>query len=197
VGSLVLNSTGRVPVTNGLGLENIGIEVSRTGIVTANDGKTNIPGVWACGDVTGRCPLAHAATREGIVAINNMFGVSDHMRYNAIPWVIYTSPEVAGVGATEDQMKEEGINYKKTIMPMGIAGRFLVEHEGKSGTVKVLYGAEYGEILGVHIIGADCSEMIFGAAMMIETEMRIDDIKEIVFPHPTVSEAIKETIIHN
>jgi len=196
-GTIILNATGRRPVTKGIGLETIGVEISRKGIVTSEEGKTNIPGVWACGDVTGRCLLAHAATREGIVAVKNMFGKRDRMRYKAIPSVVYTNPEVAGVGKSEDQLKEEEIPYKKSTMPMGVAGRFLVENAGKSGTVKVLTGEEYGEILGVHMIGGVCSEMIYGAAMMVEMEMRVEDLAEIVFPHPTVSEALKETILHS
>jgi len=194
-GTYILNATGRSPVIENLGLEELGVDFSRQGIVTSDEGKTNIPGIWACGDVTGRCLLAHVATREGLVAVNNMFGKKEKMRYDAIPWVIYTSPEVAGVGKTEEQLKAEDIDYKKSVMPMGIAGRFMVENEKKSGAVKVLAGKKYGEILGVHMIGADCSEMIFGAAMMVETQMRLEDIREIIFPHPTVSEALKETIL--
>jgi len=192
----ILNATGRSPVTDGLGLEKAGVDFSRAGIVASDEGKTNIPGIWACGDVTGRCLLAHAATREGIVAVNNMFGKKDLMRYSAVPGVIYTHPEVACVGKTEAQLKEENIPFRKSVMPMAIAGRFMVENDGAAGTVKVLAGQDHGEILGVHMIGQGCSELIFGAAMMMETEMRVDDVKEIIFPHPTVSEALKETVAH-
>ena len=97
--------------------------------------------------------LAHAATREGIVAVNNMFGKKDRIRYQAIPSVIYTHPEVASVGRTEEELKAQGIEYKKSVVPMAVAGRFLVENEGGTGMVKVLAGARYGEILGVHAIG--------------------------------------------
>jgi dihydrolipoamide dehydrogenase len=192
----ILNATGRKPVMDGLGLENAGIEASPRGIAADDTGRTNIPGIWACGDVTGRCQLAHAATREGLVAVVNMFGGKQKIRYNATPSVVYTNPEVASCGKTEEQLTKEGIAFKKSTMPMGVAGRFLIEYEGESGTIKVLTGAEHGEILGVHMIGGPAGEHIFGAAMMIEQELRVKDLFEIVFPHPTISEALKEAILH-
>jgi dihydrolipoamide dehydrogenase len=139
--------------------------------------------------------LAHAATREGIVAVNNMFGKKDRIRYHAIPAVIYTHPEVASVGRTEEDLKSLGMEYKKSVVPMAVAGRFLVENEGGTGLVKVLAGARYGEILGVHAIGDGSSEFIVAAAVMVETEMCVADASEIVFPHPTVSEALREAIL--
>src|SRR6185295_19051880 len=142
--------------------------------------------------VTGRRMLAHAATREGIVAVNNMFGMPDRIRYGAIPAVIYTHPEVASVGKTEEELKADGTEYKKSVVPMAVAGRFLIENEGGTGLVKVLTGAKYGEILGVHAIGDASSEFIVAAAAMVETEMSAAQASEIVFPHPTVSEALRE-----
>ncbi len=195
-GTYILNATGRMPVTDGLGLEAVGVETDRRNVKTDAFGKTNVPGIWACGDVTGRCLLAHSATREGIVAVNNMFGKPDRMRFDAIPSVIYTHPEVASVGPTEDQLKEAGVAYKKVSLPMAIAGRFMVEYEGHSGTVKALVGEEYNQVLAVHMIGGACGEFIASAAAMVELELCVDDVREIVFPHPTVSEALKETIIH-
>ena len=192
---LILNATGRAPVVDGLGLEQAGVDFDRHGIKTSDEGKTNVPGIWACGDVTGRCLLAHAATREGIVAVNNMFGRRDRIRYEAIPAVIYTHPEVASVGKTEEELTEAGIDYRKSVVPMAVAGRFLVEHESASGLVKVLAGARYGEILGIHAIGDPASEFIVAAAAMIEMEMCVEDAAQIVFPHPTVSEAMKEAIL--
>jgi dihydrolipoamide dehydrogenase len=191
----ILNATGRAPVVDGLGLEEVGVDFSPKGVRTSELGKTNVAGVWACGDVTGRRMLAHAATREGIVAVNNMFGKKDRIRYQAIPAVVYTHPEVAAVGRTEEELKALGIEYKKSVVPMAIAGRFLVEHEGGTGMVKVLAGARFGEILGVHAIGDASSEFIVAAAIMVETEMCVSDIGEIVFPHPTVSEALREAIL--
>jgi dihydrolipoamide dehydrogenase len=191
----VLNATGRTAAVRNLGLEEAGVDFGPRGIKTSEQGKTNIPGIWACGDVTGRRMLAHAATREGIVAVNNMFGKKDRIRYSAIPAVIYTHPEVASVGKTEEELKSDGIEYKKSMVPMAVAGRFLIENEGGSGFVKVLTGAKYGQILGVHAIGDASSEFIVAAAAMVETEMRVAEASEIVFPHPTVSEALREAII--
>ncbi len=191
----VLNATGRSPVVEGIGLEAAGVDFSHKGIKTSDRGRTNVPGVWACGDVTGRRLLAHAATREGQVAVSNMFGGDERIRYDAIPSVIYTHPEAASVGKTEEELKAQGIEYRKSTVPMAIAGRFLIENPGGSGIVKVLVGARYGEILGVHVLGDLSSEFIVAAAAMIETEMCVSDVAEIVFPHPTVSEALKEAIL--
>jgi dihydrolipoamide dehydrogenase len=191
----ILNSTGRAPVVEGLGLEELGVDFTPKGVKTSDFGKTNVAGLWACGDVTGRRMLAHAATREGIAAVNNMFGKKDRIRYVAIPAVVYTHPEVASVGRTEEELKTMGIEYKKSVVPMAVAGRFLVEHEGGTGMVKVLAGARFGEILGVHAIGDASSEFIIAAAIMVETEMCVSDVSEIVFPHPTVSEALREAIL--
>jgi dihydrolipoamide dehydrogenase len=190
----ILNATGRSPVVDRLGLEGLGVDFGPKGIRTSEQGKTNVAGVWACGDVTGRRMLAHAATREGM-AVNNMFGGKDRIRYHAIPSVIYTHPEVAAVGRTEEELKQGGIAYKKSVAPMSVAGRFLVEHEGGTGMVKVLAGERFHEILGVHAIGDASSEFIIAAATMVETEMCVPDAAEIVFPHPTVSEALREAIL--
>jgi dihydrolipoamide dehydrogenase len=191
----ILNATGRSPVVEGLGLEEVEVDFTAKGIRTDERGKTNVAGIWACGDVTGRRMLAHAATREGIVAVNNMFGKKDRIRYDGIPSVIYTHPEVACVGKTEEELKALGIEYRKSTVPMAVAGRFLIESEGASGLVKVLTGAKYGEILGVHALGDGCSEFIVAAAIMVETEMCASAAGEIVFPHPTVSEALREAIL--
>ena len=195
-GDYILSAIGRSAVTRGFGLEEVGVEIERRGIKTDEFGKTNVPGIWACGDCTGRMQLAHAATREGIVAVHNMFGIADRMRYTAIPSVIYTHPEVAQVGATEEELKKNGVAYKKAVMPMAIAGRFMVENDGKAGTVKVLVSEKYGQVLGVHMIGGCCGEFIASAAAMVETEQCVEDVRQIVFPHPTQSEALKETVLH-
>jgi dihydrolipoamide dehydrogenase len=191
----ILNATGRAPVVQDLGLEDAGVDFSARGIKISDRGATNVPGVWACGDVTGRHMLAHVAAREGIVAVNSMFGAKDRIRYDAIPAVIYTHPEVAMVGKTEEALKVAGIPYKKAVMPMAVAGRFLVENEEATGLVKVLAGATYGEILGVHAIGDASSEFIVTAATMIETEMCAPAAGQIIFPHPTVSEALREALL--
>ena len=159
-----------------------------------NKMQTNIPNVFAAGDVTGFSMLAHTASREGEVVVNNLTGRKDTMRYNAIPGVVYTNPEVASVGLTEEQAKKEGIDYKTAKLPMAYAGRFVAENEGGNGLCKVLTGAKYGEVLGVHLIGNPCSEMIYGACMAIEQELTLKELEEVVFPHPTVSEILKETV---
>jgi dihydrolipoamide dehydrogenase len=191
----VLNALGRTPVVDGLGLDAVGVDFDGRGIKTSEQGKTNVPGIWACGDVTGRRMLAHAATREGIVAVNNMFGRRDRIRYDAIPSVIYTHPEAASVGRTEDDLKAAGADYVKSVVPMAISGRYLVENEGAAGIMKVLAGARYREILGVHALGTPSSEFIVAAAQMIQMEMCVEDVVKVVFPHPTVSEALKQAIL--
>ena len=190
----VLVCVGRRPVTGGFGLESLNVELDRGGIKIDENCRTNQPNVYAAGDVTGFSLLAHTASREGEVAVNHILGRTDRMRYNAIPGVVYTHPEVACVGLTEEGAAEQGIAIQVAKLPMSYAGRFVAENERKDGFCKVVAGKEYGEILGVHMIGGHCSEMIYGACMMIESEMRITDVQEVVFPHPTVSEIIRETI---
>lgn len=191
----VLNAAGRAPRVEDLGLEEAGVDFDARGIRTSELGKTNVPGVWACGDVTGRMLLAHAAAREGIVAVNNMFGIRDRVRYEAIPAVVYTHPEAASAGRTEQELERQGIEYKKAMVPMAVAGRFLIEQEGGAGFVKALIDARHGNVLGVHALGDGVSEFIFAAAWMIEMELRAAEVRELVFPHPTVSEALKEAVL--
>ena len=189
---MILNAAGRVPCLDGLA--DAGLAIEDGAVKVSPGGETSIKGVWACGDVIGKMPLAHAAVREGIVAVNNIFGVKDSIDYHAVPWVVHTHPEMAGVGASEEELVKRGVSYKKSVSPMGLAGRFIIENEGKTGTVKVLRGEKDGRILGVHMIGGLCGEMIFGASMIIQMKMTVDDVRKVVFPHPTVSEALKEAI---
>jgi dihydrolipoamide dehydrogenase len=193
-GEKILMSVGRRAVTKGFGLENLGVELDRNAVKVDNKMCTNIPNVFAAGDVTGFSMLAHTASREGEVVVNNLTGRPDVMRYQTIPGVVYTKPEVAGVGLTEEQAQKEGIKYKIAKLPMAYAGRFIAENEGGSGICKVLVGAQHGEVLGVHILGNPCSEIIYGACIAIEQEMTLKEMEEVVFPHPTVSEIFKETV---
>ena len=193
-GDKILVSVGRKANTTGFGLENIGVELTRGGIKVDEKMRTNVPNVFAAGDVTGFSLLAHTASREGEVVVNNLTGRADRMRYNAIPGVVYTNPEFSGVGLTEEAAKAQNIEYRVTKLPMAYAGRFVAENEGGSGLSKVLVGAKYGEILGVHILGNPSGEIIYGAAMAIEMEMTLKEMEEVVFPHPTVSEIFKENI---
>ncbi|MDR1561878.1 MAG: dihydrolipoyl dehydrogenase [Dysgonamonadaceae bacterium] len=193
-GDKILVSVGRRPVTSGLGLENLGVEIVRGAVKVDSRMRTNVPGVFAAGDVTGFSMLAHTASREGEVAINNIIGRDDVMRYKAIPGVVYTNPEVASVGLTEEQAKKDGIAFRTAKLPMAYSGRFVAENEGGTGLCKVLVGERYGEVLGVHLLGNPSSEMIYGACIAIEQEMTLRELEEVVFPHPTVSEILKETL---
>ena len=190
----ILMSIGRRAASEGLGLERIGVEMERGRIKTDEHGKTNVPEVYAAGDVNGVSMLAHTAYREAEVCINNILGKKDIMRYNAIPSVIYTNPEVAGVGETEETAKKKGLEFEVAKLSMMYSGRYMAENEGGDGICKVLIDKQHRKVIGVHMIGNYSSEIIYGAGMMIETEMRVNDIKELVFPHPTVCEMIREVI---
>ncbi len=190
----VLVSIGRRANTQGIGLENINVYTERGAIVTDDMMKTNIPNVYAVGDVNGKSMLAHTAYREAEVAVNNILGKKDIMRYNAIPAVIYTNPEVATVGETEESAKAKGIEVKVAKLTMNYSGRYMAEVEGGKGIVKLIADKKNDRLIGVHLIGSYTSEMIYGAAMMLETEMKIDELKKIVFPHPTVCEVIREAL---
>ena len=193
-GEKILVSVGRRAVTAGFGLENLNIELFKGGIKTDEKMCTNMPNVFAAGDVTGFSLLAHTASREAEVVVNNLIGSEDVMRYNAIPGVVYTNPEVAGVGETEASASAKGIDFRVAKLPMAYAGRFVAENEGGSGICKVLIGAKHGEVIGVHMLGNPASEMIYGACIAIEQEMTLTEMQRVVFPHPTVSEILKETL---
>jgi len=188
----VLVSIGRRPAIEGIGLENIGVETERGRIPTDGQMKTNIPGVYAIGDVNGVSMLAHTAYREAEVCINDILGKRDTMRYNAVPSVIYTNPEVGCVGETGETAKEKGLDVEIVKLPLTYSGRYIAENAETDGILKVIMNRKYRTILGVHMIGSYASEIIYGAAMMIESEMRVEDIRQIVFPHPTVGEVLRE-----
>jgi len=190
----VLLSIGRRANTQGIGLETIGVEVARTGITTDSRGRTNVPGVWAIGDVNGHHMLAHTAYREAAVAVNDILGKADAMRYHANPSVIYTQPEIASVGKTEEECREKGIDYEVAKLSMLYSGRFVAENEGADGLCKVIIDKKRRNILGVHMIGSYTGEIIWGAAQMIELQLRVSDARQIIFPHPTVSEIIREVL---
>jgi dihydrolipoamide dehydrogenase len=191
---LVLMAVGRKPNVENLGLDDITIEYDRKGIKVNEKMQTNIPNIYAVGDVTGKSLLAHSAYRMGEVAVNNICGQNDRMRYNAIPWVVYSYPELSGVGLTEDQANKEGRKVKVGTLQMRANGRFIAEHGNEKGICKVIVDSNTNLLLGVTLLGGVNSEIIYGVAAMIEAEFRIKDIKDIIFPHPTVSEIIKDTI---
>ena len=202
---LVLLATGRVPNTADLGLETVGALFNRRGITVDEYQRTNVAGLYAVGDVTGRSLLAHAASRMGEVAAAAVAAErpgSNRMRYHAVPWVVYTLPEIAGVGLSEQAARSSGRRVQVARLPLAANGRFLAEHLAPAaesqptprGLVKVIVDAESHVLLGVHMIGTPASEIIFGAATMIEAELRVEELREIVFPHPTVSEALRDVL---
>ena len=155
--------------------------------------QTSMPNVYAAGDVTGFSLLAHTASREAEVAVNHILGIHDHMEYNAIPGVVYTNPEVSSVGFTEEQATNEGINFTLHKLPMTYSGRFVAENEGQTGLCKILVSPD-DKILGVHMLGNPCSEFISAACMAITNGLTIQQLRRTVFPHPTVSEILKEGV---
>ena len=198
-GDRILVSVGRRAKLDGYGLENLGLEMTLNrggrpcGIKVDDRMRTSVPGVYAAGDVTGFSMLAHTASREGEVAVNDILGKEDRMRYDAIPGVVYTNPEVAGVGLTEEQAKASGREYEVLKLPMAYSGRFVAENEGGEGICKLIVGKEKHEVLGVHMLGNPCSEIIHSACIAIESGMTAEQLRKVVFPHPSVSEIIRET----
>ena len=198
-GDRILVSVGRRAKLDGYGLENLGLEMTLNrggrpcGIKVDDRMRTSVPGVYAAGDVTGFSMLAHTASREGEVAVNDIIGKEDRMRYDAIPSVVYTNPEVAGVGLTEEQAKASGREYEVLKLPMAYSGRFVAENEGGEGICKLIVGKEKHEVLGVHMLGNPCSEIIHSACIAIESGMTAEQLRKVVFPHPSVSEIIRET----
>ena len=199
-GDKILVSVGRRACFQGIGLETIGVELALNpagrpyGIKVDEKMRTNVPGVYAAGDVTGFSMLAHTASREGEVAVNDILGKEDRMRYDAIPGVVYTNPEVAGTGLTEAEAAAKGLDVAVLKLPMAYAGRFVAENERGEGLCKVVVDKADRRVLGVHMLGNPCSEMIYGACIAIEQGMTVDALKEVVFPHPTVSEIFRETV---
>ena len=194
VAERLLMSVGRRPVMKGFGLENLGLERTERGNVFVNGQmQTSVPGVYACGDLTGYSLLAHTAVREAEVAIHSIIGKKDAMSYRAIPGVVYTNPEIAGVGETEESLQKRGVAYRAVKLPMAYSGRFVAENEGVNGVCKLLLGSD-DTVLGAHVLGNPASEIITLAGMAIELKLTADEWKKIVFPHPTVGEIFKEAL---
>ncbi len=188
----VLLSAGRRAVTQGVGLETIGVYTDRGAIVTDDKMRTNIPHVWAAGDVNGRSMLAHTAYREAEVAVNDMLGKADAMRYDAIPSVIYTDPEAAGVGETVETARAKGLSVYAKKLSMRHSGRFLAETDRQDGLCKLVFEEGTDRLIGAHLVGSYASEIILSAGTMINTRWPLDSLKKIVFAHPTVGEIIRE-----
>lgn len=191
---LVLLSAGRRPFTQGLGLEKLGLEMDRAAIVTDKHLCTNVAGVYAVGDCNGKLMLAHTAYREAEVAVNHMLGVKDEMRYNVVPSVIYTDPEVASVGETAESAKAKGLEVKEVELPMMYSGRYVAENENGKGFIKLVVDARRNCLIGCHMVGSYASETIMTAAAMVDTELPPRRLKKLVFPHPTVGEIIREAM---
>ena len=198
---IVLMAVGRKCQTESWNGKAAGIDITPKGVAVDERMRTNVSGVWAIGDVNGKSMLAHSAYRMAEVAVNDICSVldgtpnRDRMRYDAVPWVVYSIPEASGCGITEQEARAKNIGVKTATVPMIVSGRFVAENGVKAaGTVKVIADEKNGRILGVHILGSYASEMIWGASALIENEMRVEDVKQLIFPHPTVCEAIREAV---
>ncbi len=199
-GDVVLMAVGRRPVVDGWGAREAGLDVSPRGVVVDDRMRTNLPGVWAVGDLTGKSLLAHSAYRMGDVAVADIVSPPgaarrNVMRYDAVPWVVYGLTEAAGVGLTEQEAAARGLAVKKASVRLNASGRFCAESGFSApGAVKVLADRATDRILGVHVVGTYASELIWGAAALIEQELRAGDVREIIFPHPTVCEVVRDAV---
>ena len=191
----VLLSVGRRPVLKGFGLENLGLEKDERGRIRVDSHmQTSLSGVYACGDLTGFSLLAHTAVREAEVAVHHIAGQDDEMSYTTIPGVVYTNPEIAGVGETEESLQRKGIACRTVKLPMAYSGRFVAENEGVNGVCKLIL-SENGVILGAHVLGNPASEIIVQAGMAISLGLTAGQWARMVFPHPTVGEIFKEVCV--
>jgi dihydrolipoyl dehydrogenase len=192
---MVLVAVGRIPNTEGLGLAEVGVKTDNRGRIVV-DGKfaTNVPGIYAIGDVTKGLMLAHKAEEEGVALAEILAGQAGHVNYDVIPSVIYTAPEVASVGKSEEELKEARIDYKVGKFPFTANGRAKVNRTTE-GFVKILAEADTDRVLGVHIIGADAGTMIAEAAVLMEFGGSAEDLARTCHAHPTLNEAVKEAAL--
>ncbi|WFA08278.1 dihydrolipoyl dehydrogenase [Tissierella sp. Yu-01] len=174
------------------GFEHLNLRVNSKGFIETNDRmESNITGIYAIGDVNGKHPLAHVASAEGIVAVENIMGVESKLNYNLIPQVVYSFPEMASVGLSEEQANEKGHNFKVSKFPLSANGMAIAEEE-TVGFVKIISDNQYGEIIGVHILGSDAGNMISKAVAIMQLEGTVYDLAKTIHPHPTFSEALVE-----
>jgi len=193
-GEKVLLSVGRRPVTKGFGLETLSLEPFKNGIKVNQFMQTSLPNVYACGDITAFSLLAHTAVSEAETAIKHILGkVGEGMNYDAIPGVVYTNPEIAGIGKTEEELQNANIPYTLKKIPMAFSGRFVAENEMGNGICKLIL-SDNQTVIGAHILGNPASELIVIAGIAIERKMKAEELEAIVFPHPTVGEIIKEAL---
>lgn len=187
---LVILAVGRVPCTDGL--ENLSVKMEKKAIWTNDKMETNIPGVYAIGDVTGKFQLAHVASNEGFVAVENALGKKTSMNYNVIPQCIYTSPQIASVGMTEEAATEKGYSIKVGKFPMYANSKACIEGQ-KEGFAKIICDSKHGEVLGVHLFGENTTEIILSGVISINLEASIEDIANAISPHPSISESMTES----
>ena len=188
-------SVGRMPNTEGLGCEAVGLKLDERGRIDVDDHcRSNLPNVWAVGDVVRGPMLAHKGMEEGVMVAELIAGQAGHCNYDAVPWVIYTHPEIAWVGKTEQQLKSAGIEYRAGQIPFSANGRALGQGE-TSGFIKMLADAKTDQILGVHVIGTNASELISEAVVAMEFHASSEDIARIVHAHPTLSEVMHEAAL--
>lgn len=187
----VLVATGRVPYTEGLGLDELGVKRERGAIVVDEYMATNVPGVYAIGDVTGGVMLAHVASRQGEVAVENILGHPVAMDYRAVPNCVFTLPEIAGVGLTEEEVKGEGLDYTVARFPLSASGRALIVGE-TTGLVKLICERESHRVLGMHIMGPQASDLIAEGTLAVQMGATARDIAQTIHAHPTLPEAIME-----
>lgn len=190
----VLVSVGRRPNINQAGLDKLNLELLRNGVKVNEHMQTSHPRVYASGDITGRSMLAHTAIRESEVAINHIVGAADSMNYDCVPGVVYTNPEVAGVGKTEEELTAAGIGYHVQKLPMAYSGRFVAENELAGGLCKLIVDDDDDRIIGCHILGNPASEIIFIAGIAIQKGYTVEEFQKSVFPHPTVGEIFHEIL---
>lgn len=188
----LLMSVGRRPSLTGFGLENLQLATTPRRCIQVDEHlQSSVPGVYVCGDLNGVSLLAHTAVREAEVAVHHILGIPDRMSYRAIPGVVYTNPEIAGVGQTEEALQAAGTEYRAVKLPMAYSGRFVAENEGVNGVCKALVAPD-DTLLGLHILGNPASELIVLAGIAIEEGRKLADFRRYVFPHPTVGEVLRE-----
>jgi dihydrolipoamide dehydrogenase len=190
-GEIVIMAVGRRPVTKALGLEAAGVACERGFITVDERMATNVPGIWAIGDVTGKIQLAHAASAQGLVAAANIAGKTAKMSYNIIPACVYTNPEIASVGMTEESAKAAGLPLKIGSFPAAANGRSMIMN-ANDGFVKIITHAETGEILGAHIMAGRATDMIGEIAALMKAEGTVEELADTIHAHPTISEMIME-----
>lgn len=189
----ILVSVGRKANLGQAGLDKLNVELLRNGVKVDEHMQTSHPRVYACGDITGRSMLAHTAIRESEVAVNHILGVEDAMNYDCIPGVVYTNPEVAGVGKTEEELKALGTGYHIQKLPMAYSGRFVAENELGNGLCKLVLD-DGDRIIGCHLLGNPASEIIVAAGIAVQHGYTVEEFQKSVFPHPTVEEIFHETL---